>query len=108
MLDPADILADRQPLLGLRAVERLVLGLAGEADEIPAGIDEGVERVGLAPGRATAFRAVDLAPAGMAIERIAGNVEADVLGQHHRQLVARHRRPGRSLSQWMTGIGVPQ
>ncbi len=27
---------------------------------------------------------------GMAIERIAGNIEADVLGQHHRQLVARH------------------
>src|SRR4051794_6121437 len=36
MLAPADILADRKPFLGFAAVERLVLGLAGEADEIPA------------------------------------------------------------------------
>jgi hypothetical protein len=36
MLDPADILRDRQPLLGLGTVERLVRRLAGEADEIPA------------------------------------------------------------------------
>ena len=35
MLDPADILPDRQPFLGLRSIERSVLGLAREADEIP-------------------------------------------------------------------------
>src|SRR5678809_1441845 len=36
MLPPADILGDGKPGLGFRAIERLVLRLAGEADEIPA------------------------------------------------------------------------
>ena len=63
MLDAADILRDREPRLGLGAVERLVLGLAGEADEIPARIDEGVERVGFTRGGAAAARAIDQAPA---------------------------------------------
>ena len=89
MLDPADILPDREPLLGLRSVERPILGLAGEADEIPAGIDERVERVGLAPRLAAATRAVDQSPAIVAVERVAGKFEADVLGEYHRQLVAR-------------------
>ena len=35
MLDPADILADREPFLDDRTVEWLVIGLAGEAHEIP-------------------------------------------------------------------------
>src|SRR5205814_8159520 len=54
VLDPADILRDRQPFLGFGAVERAILRLAREAAEIPARIDEGVERVGLAPAFATA------------------------------------------------------
>ena len=63
MLDPADILRDRQPCLGLGAVERLVRRLAGEADEVPARIDERVERVGLALRLAAALRAIDMLPA---------------------------------------------
>lgn len=35
MLDAADILADRQPLLDDLGIELAILGLAGEADEIP-------------------------------------------------------------------------
>ncbi len=54
-------------------------------------IDEGVERVGLARRAAAAARAVDMLPGRMAVERVAGRVEVDVLGQHDRQLVARHR-----------------
>ena len=91
MLDPADILADRQPALGLGAVERLIVRLAGEADEIPARIHEGIERVRLAQRRLAALGAVDMLPRRVAVERIAGDVETDILGQHDRQLVLRNR-----------------
>src|SRR5439155_15551692 len=91
MLDPADILVDGEPFLGLLAVERPVRRLACEADEVPARIDEGVERVGLALRRPAAAWAGHRLPALVAVERVAGNVEADVLGQDHRQLVARYR-----------------
>src|SRR6476646_8583624 len=79
MLDPADILGDGKPGLGFRAIERLVLRLAGETDEIPAGIDEGVERVRLALRRTAAARAFDLLPRRMPIQRIARDIESHVL-----------------------------
>jgi hypothetical protein len=60
MLDPANILPDRKPRLGFLAVERRVAWLAGEADEIPGGIDERIERIGLAPRRAATGRAITL------------------------------------------------
>src|SRR3954464_2860285 len=91
MLDTADILADRKPALGLGAVERPILGLAGEADEVPGGIDERVERVGLASTAAAARGAIHLRPGRVAVERIAGLIEADIVRKHHRKLVARHR-----------------
>ena len=91
MLDAANILIDRQPVAGDGAVERAVAGLACETDEIPAGIDERVERVGLAGRGAAAGRAGDMLPARMAVERVARHVEGHVLRQHHRQLVIRHR-----------------
>ena len=52
VLDAADILIDRHPVVVLLAVERRRLEpRRGEAVEVPARIDEGVERVGLAPRR---------------------------------------------------------
>ena len=42
VLDPADILVDRQPFVGGGAGDRFGRGRIGEAGEIPAGIDEGV------------------------------------------------------------------
>src|SRR6185437_5526721 len=91
VLDPADILRDWQPFLRLGPVEWLVRRLAGEADEVPARIDEGIERVGLARRLAAAARAIDMSPRRMAIERIPGLVEFDILRKHDGQLVARHR-----------------
>src|SRR6185503_2613912 len=88
MLDAADILVNREPMPGDRPVERLVRRLAREADEIPGGIGEGVERVGLAHRLAAAARAGNMLPGRVAVEWIAGDVEADVLGEDDRQLIA--------------------
>ena len=64
VLDAADILVDRQPVIDGPAVGRPVgQPRIGEAGEIPGRIDEGVHRVGLAPaafrrscGQATCFQ----------------------------------------------------
>ncbi|MNU64278.1 hypothetical protein D3C71_535490 [compost metagenome] len=91
MLYAADILIDRQPAGGGGLVDRLVgLGI-GKAGEVPAGIDEGVEGVGLATGFAAAGRAVDVLPGRVTVQRIAGHVEGHVLGQLDRQLVGGDR-----------------
>jgi hypothetical protein len=108
MLDPADVLLDRQPARDLLGIERLVRRLAGEAQEIPRAVDESVERVGLA-----------LAPAC----RIAGNRRASRSDGAAAGCPARRKSTssGRvtgswslgtgttpQASQWMNGIGVPQ
>ena len=91
MLDAADILRDGQPCLRFGAIERLVRWLTCEADEIPAGIDEGVQRVGLADGFAAAGRASHMLPARVAIERVSGRFKIDIVRKDDRQLIARHR-----------------
>src|SRR3546814_14724345 len=54
MLDPAYILADREPAFRHGAVERPVVGLTGESNEIPARLAKRIARVGLPPGAAAA------------------------------------------------------
>ena len=51
VLDAADILVDRHPVIDRRAIDRHRRARAAEAGEIPRAVDEGVERVGLAPRR---------------------------------------------------------
>ena len=46
-------------------------------------------------------------PGRMAVERVAGLVEIDVLGQLHRQVLAGTGTMPQA-SQWMIGIGQPQ
>ncbi len=91
VLDAADILVDRHPVIDRRLHQRDVGGRAAIAGEIPGAVDEGVERVGLPPRRGAAGRAGDMLPGRVVVERIAGTVEGDVVGQAHRQLVVRHR-----------------
>ncbi len=91
VLDAADILIDRHPVVGGRPVDRLDGRRVGEAGEIPRRVDKGVERVGFAPSVAAAMRAFDVLPRRMAFQGIAGHVEGDVLGQGDGQLVVRHR-----------------
>src|SRR4051812_4999900 len=91
MFDATDILRDWKPLFRLRAIEWLIRRLAGEADEVPARIDEGVERVGFACRQAAAAGTVDIFPRRVAIERVARPVELDIVGKHDRQLIVRNR-----------------
>ena len=51
---------------------------------------------------------VDMLPGRMAVERIAGLVEGDVLGKRHRQVRVFGTGTTPHSSQWMTGIGQPQ
>ena len=80
MFDAANILPHRQPGLSLLLVEGLVVRLRSEADEIPAGIGKGIERVGLANRRLLTIGAFHMFPSRVAVERIAGNVKADIFG----------------------------
>ena len=91
VLDAADILVHRHPVIDRRLHQRDVGGRAAIAGEIPGAVDEGVERVGLPPGRGAAGRAGDVLPGRVVVQRVAGPVEGDVVGQAHRQLVVRHR-----------------
>ena len=91
VLDAADIVLHRHPLGDFLRIEGLVGRLAGKAQEVPRAVHKRVERVGLAPRRCAALGAVHVLPRRVAFERVAGDVEADILGQGHRQLVLGHR-----------------
>jgi hypothetical protein len=107
VLDAADILIDRQPVIGGLRIGRRVGLRCGEAGEIPGRVDERVHRVGFAAGRLAAFRAIDIAPGRVAVERIARLLEIDVVGQlTGRSAFGTGTTP--QSSQWMTGIGQPQ
>ena len=81
MLDTADILVDGQPVGALRRVRN-----AGKTGIIPAGIHERIQRIGLALRWRTALRAGCVFPAWVMHQRIARPVEADIIGQAHRQV----------------------
>ncbi|MCY1221075.1 hypothetical protein D9M72_331190 [compost metagenome] len=91
VLDAADILIHRQPMVGDLGVGRIVFPRRGEAGEVPGRIDEGVHRVRLAPGILAAMRAGNVAPGRVTVERIARLVEGDVRRQNDRQVGLRNR-----------------
>ena len=99
VLDAADVLVDRQPVVGGGAVPGgLVVARVEVADEVPGGVDEGVHRVGLAAGRAAAARALGRDPVlgrrqrALALRRVVLD-----LGQLDRQLVVGDRDDRRHL-----------
>ena len=104
MLDAADILVDIHPIGGVFHIGGRCGARCGEARVIPRRIDKGVHRIGLAPGGGAAGGAGAIAPCGVAVERVAGNVKADIAGQfdrqalfllgHHAAGVAMHDRNG--------------
>src|SRR3546814_20999274 len=62
MLDPAYILADREPAFRHAAVDRPVVGLTGASNELPARIAKRISRVGLAPAAPAPGRRRNPAP----------------------------------------------
>ena len=92
VLDAADILIDRHHAVDDRGRGRRVLvPWIGEARKVPGRVDERVHGVGVAQRLAAALRAGDMLPGRMMVERVARLVEADILRQHDRQVLVRHR-----------------
>ena len=108
VLDAADVLVHRHPVLRALGHHRLVVLRVAVAHEVPRRIDEGVHRVGLAarapcrtPGRPRRRGSLVL------VQRVAEPSGTQSVGS----------TTGRSFSgtgtapcssQWMIGIGVPQ
>ena len=86
VLDAADILIHRHPVGERPPVQRRLVARRAEAQEIPAGIDEGIEGVGVAQGAAPAGRAGHALPGRVPFERVAGPVDGHVVGQRHGQV----------------------
>ncbi len=90
MLDAADVLVHRHPVI-VAAVDHGGAVRARIAHVVPARIDEGIHRVGLAARRLAARRARALQEARVLGERVAAAVWHQVFGQTHRQVLFRHR-----------------
>ena len=70
VVDAADVLVDRHPVVGDRAIEgRLVVVRIAVAQEVPRGVDEGVHRLRLALPFASAARAWHVQPLRVGRER---------------------------------------
>ena len=91
MLDPADILRHRHPTGQFRRIKRSVLRLAGKAQEIPAAVDESIQRIGFTLRRAATLRAIDVLPCRVARQGVAGGVKIHILGQGDGQVLFGHR-----------------
>ena len=78
VLDAADVLIDRQPVMHSRIQHGLVVVAARKPQEIPRRVHEGVHGVGLAPGAGAAARAVDVQEPLVLEERIAAAVGNEI------------------------------
>ncbi len=106
----ANILINRQPVIGNRAVCRLVFPRGGKACIVPGRIDKCIHRVGFATRFATAFRAVHMTPCCMTIKRISRTVKLDIIRQLDRQISTRHRIDATAFAMdhrdWATPIAL--
>ncbi len=91
VLDSADVLVHRQPVIHRVAAESLVRVHRAIAREIPRRFEKGIKGIGFPARRLAAARAIHLQPGRVAVERVAGGAEFHVFRQHHRQIVGRHR-----------------
>ena len=92
VLDAADILVDRQPILGCRALSIGGRGIGrSEAHEIPGRNPRTCPWCRSRGGPVWRTSGIDVLPGRMALERVAGDVEGGVLGQLHRQILLRNR-----------------
>src|SRR3546814_9883000 len=75
VLDAADILVDGHPVFDRLPVEHALGVRRAEAQEVPGRFEERVERVRLALRGTAAFRAGDVLPGRVPVERVARRVE---------------------------------
>ncbi|ABA48399.1 hypothetical protein BURPS1710b_3452 [Burkholderia pseudomallei 1710b] len=90
VLDAADVLIHRHPVVGARIDHRLRVGRR-VAREVPRGIDERVHRVRFALRGRAALRARAVQERVGLRERVARAVRHEILRQHDGQVLLRHR-----------------
>ena len=86
VLDAADVLIHRQPVVHAVAAEGGVGPGRAEAGEVPGRFEEGIEGIGLASGRFAAGGAIHLSPRGMVLQRVARRLQVGVLGEADRKV----------------------
>ncbi len=91
VLDAADVLVHRHPVVGAGTHHPIRIGRIAVAHEVPRRIDERVHRVRLAARGLAALGAADVQEAGVLVQRVAGAVRDQVFRQHHRQVLLGHR-----------------
>ena len=107
VLDAADVLVDRHPVVRALIDHGAVVARAGVAEEVPRRIDERVHRVRLATRGLAALRARAVEELRVLGERIAAAVRHEVFGQHDRQLVVRHGLHAARRRNGSAGSGNP-
>ena len=93
MLDAANVLVNRSPVIYLVLVKRqLVVMRVSVAEIIPGRTDKGIHGIGLTPCRLAALRA-GAVHEGLALSQRRNRplLELHILRQHNRQLVLRHK-----------------
>ena len=91
VLDAADVLIDRHPVVHPLIDHRLVVARTGETHEVPRRIDERIHRVRLAPCIATAGRALALVERGQLVQWITAAIRHEPFWQDDRQILVRYR-----------------
>ena len=90
MLDTADIVIDRQPVISPLIQHALCVWCA-VASVIPTRLHERIKGIGFPFCILTAFGAARLAPLGVGLDRRLDAHEGHILGQHHGQIFIMHR-----------------
>ena len=110
VLDAADVLVDRHPVVRRRLVDRR-FGAFGPVKraKYQEEVDEGVEGVGVAHGAAPPqLGQVVCFQVGWRARALPGRLKSMSARQHDRQVASRAAATGPHAEQWMMGIGQPQ
>ena len=111
MLDAADVLIDRHPVIDRGTVEAGLCDGRTETRKIPGRFEKRVEGIGLASCRLAAGRTSDILPCRVIVERVARDIEVDVFRQSHRQVRLGHRNDpaGSAMDHrnWTAPIALP-
>ena len=91
VLDAADVLIHRSPIIIAFIDHRAVAVGRAVAHEVPGGVHEGIHRIGFTRGICPALRALALQERFALVERVAGAIGHEVCRQNYRQIFFRNR-----------------